>query len=113
MDDDFSTPQAFAALFDLNREVNSMLASEDPNPGAMADAESLFSVLGGEVLGIIPEKIESGESDQRLNDVMQVMIDLRNQFREEKNFQGADMIRDRLAEAGIQLKDSREGTNWE
>ena len=68
---------------------------------------------GGEVLGIIPEKIESGESDQRLNDVMQVMIDLRNQFREEKNFQGADMIRDRLAEAGIQLKDSREGTNWE
>ncbi len=113
MDDDFSTPQAFAALFDLNREVNSMLASEDPNPEAMADAESLFSVLGGEVLGIIPEKIESGESDQRLNDVMQVMIDLRNQFREEKNFQGADMIRDRLAEAGIQLKDSREGTNWE
>ena len=113
MDDDFSTPQAFAALFDLNREVNSMLASEDPNPEAMVDAESLFSVLGGEVLGIIPEKIESGESDQRLNDVMQVMIDLRNQFREEKNFQGADMIRDRLAEAGIQLKDSREGTNWE
>ena len=44
---------------------------------------------------------------------MQVMIDLRNQFREEKNFQGADMIRDRLAEAGIELKDSREGTNWE
>ena len=113
MDDDFSTPQAFAALFDLNREVNSMLASEEPNPEAMADAESLFSVLGGEVLGIIPEKIESGESDQRLNDVMQVMIDLRNRFREEKNFQGADMIRDRLAEAGIQLKDSREGTNWE
>ena len=113
MDDDFSTPPAFAALFDLNREVNSMLASEDPNPESMADAESLFSVLGGEVLGIIPEKIESGESDQRLNDVMQVMIDLRNQFREEKNFQGADMIRDRLAEAGIQLKDSREGTNWE
>ena len=39
---------------------------------------------------------------------MRVMIDLRNQFREEE-FPGADMIRDRLAEAGIQLKDSREG----
>ncbi|HCP35949.1 MAG TPA: cysteine--tRNA ligase, partial [Deltaproteobacteria bacterium] len=76
MDDDFSTPQAFAALFDLNREVNSMLASEDPNPEAMADAEQLFSVLGGEVLGIIPEKIESEISDQRLNEVMQVMIEL-------------------------------------
>jgi cysteinyl-tRNA synthetase len=67
MDDDFSTPQAFAALFDLNREVNSMLASEDPNPEAMADAEQLFSVLGGEVLGIIPEKMEAEVSDQRLN----------------------------------------------
>jgi cysteinyl-tRNA synthetase len=113
MDDDFSTPQAFAALFDLNREVNSMLASEDPNPEAMADAEQLFSVLGGEVLGIIPEKIESEISDQRLNEVMQVMIELRNQFRQNKDFKGSDMIRDRLGDIGISLKDSKEGTQWE
>ncbi|SVC02880.1 uncharacterized protein METZ01_LOCUS255734, partial [marine metagenome] len=113
MDDDFSTPQAFAALFDLNREVNSMLASEDPNPEAMADAEQLFSVLGGEVLGIIPEKIESELSDQRLNEVMQVMIELRNQFRQNKNFEGSDLIRDRLGAIGISLKDSKEGTRWE
>ena len=113
MDDDFSTPQAFAALFDLNREANSMLASEDPNPEAMADAEQLFSVLGGEVLGIIPEKIESEISDQRLNEVMQVMIELRNQFRQNKDFKGSDMIRDRLGDIGISLKDSKEGTQWE
>jgi len=113
MDDDFSTPQAFAALFDLNREVNSMLVSEDPNPEAMADAEQLFSVLGGEVLGIIPEKIESELSDQRLNEVMQVMIELRNQFRQNKDFKGSDMIRDRLGDIGISLKDSKEGTQWE
>ena len=113
MDDDFSTPQAFAALFDLNREVNSMLVSEDPNPEAMADAEQLFSVLGGEVLGIIPEKIESEISDQRLNEVMQVMIELRNQFRQNKDFEGSDMIRDRLGDIGISLKDSKEGTQWE
>ncbi|MDP7335761.1 MAG: cysteine--tRNA ligase [SAR324 cluster bacterium] len=113
MDDDFSTPQAFAALFDLNREVNSMLVSEDPNPEAMADAEQLFSVLGGEVLGIIPEKIESEISDQRLNEVMQVMIELRNQFRQNKDFKGSDMIRDRLGDIGISLKDSKEGTQWE
>ena len=113
MDDDFSTPQAFAALFDLNREFNSMLVSEDPNPEAMADAEQLFSVLGGEVLGIIPEKIESEISDQRLNEVMQVMIELRNQFRQNKDFKGSDMIRDRLGDIGISLKDSKEGTQWE
>ena len=113
MDDDFSTPQAFAALFDLNREVNSMLASEDPNPEAMADAEKLFSILGGEVLGIIPKKIESELSDQRLDEVMQVMIELRNQFRQNKNFEGSDMIRDRLGTIGISLKDSKEGTRWE
>ncbi len=113
MDDDFSTPQAFAALFDLNREVNSMLASEDPNPEAMADAEQLFSVLGGKVLGIIPEKIESELSDQRLNEVMQVMIELRNHFRQNKDFEGSDMIRDRLGDIGISLKDSKEGTQWE
>jgi cysteinyl-tRNA synthetase len=44
---------------------------------------------------------------------MQVMIELRNQFRQNKDFKGSDMIRDRLGDIGISLKDSKEGTQWE
>ena len=44
---------------------------------------------------------------------MQVMIELRNHFRQNKDFEGADMIRDRLGNIGISLKDSKEGTQWE
>ena len=112
MDDDFSTPQAFAALFDLNREVNTMLASAEPNPDAIADAERLFSVLGGEVLGIVPEKFEANQSGKRIDDVMQLLIELRNRHRQQKDFASADLIRDRLQEIGITLKDSHKGTTW-
>ncbi len=69
-----------------------------------------FLLLG---FDIIAEKIESEISDQRLNEVMQVMIELRNQFRQNKDFKGSDMIRDRLGDIGISLKDSKEGTQWE
>ena len=112
MDDDFSTPQAFAALFDLNREVNTMLASAEPNPDAIADAERLFSVLDGEVLGIVPEKFEANQSGKRIDDVMQLLIELRNRHRQQKDFASADLIRDRLQEIGITLKDSHKGTTW-
>ena len=112
MDDDFSTPQAFAALFDLNREVNTMLTLEEPNPDAVADAERLFSVLGGEVLGIVPEKLEANQSGKRIDDVMQLLIELRNRHRQQKDFASADLIRDRLQEIGITLKDSHDGTTW-
>ena len=58
MDDDFSSPQALAALYDLNREANNLLSEKNPDPEAIADAEHLFSTLGGDVLGIIPESIQ-------------------------------------------------------
>ncbi|GIS37342.1 MAG: hypothetical protein Ct9H90mP9_3720 [Pseudomonadota bacterium] len=60
-------PPRLCSLFDLNREVNSMLPPKT-QPRSNGDAESLFPFWGGEVLGIIPEKIESGEPDQRLNE---------------------------------------------
>ncbi|MBC8259117.1 MAG: cysteine--tRNA ligase [SAR324 cluster bacterium] len=113
MDDDFSTPQAFAALFDLSREVNTLLAEKKPDPEAIADADHLFSTLGGDVLGIIPAELEDVRPDLRMNEVLQVLIELRADFRKNKDFESADLVRDRLQKIGIVFRDSPEGTTWE
>ena len=113
MDDDFSTPQAFAVLFDLSREANNLLAEKKPDPEAVADAEHLFSTLGGDVLGIIPQTLNDVQTDLRLNDVMDILLELRANFRKNKDFESADLIRERLENMGIVFKDSVEGTTWE
>ena len=113
MDDDFSTPQAFAVLFDLSREANNLLAEKHPDPQAVADAEYLFATLGGGVLGIIPEALDDVQTDLRLNEVMEILLELRANFRKNKDFESADLIRERLEDLGIVFKDSAEGTTWE
>ena len=113
MDDDFSSPQALAALYDLNREANNLLSEKNPDFEAVADAEHLFSTLGGDVLGIIPESIQTSQSEQHMNEVMGVLVELRASLREKKDFESADLIRDHLKKIGIVFKDSQEGTTWE
>ena len=113
MDDDFSTPLALATLFDLNREANNLLSEKNPDPEAVADAEHLFSTLGGDVLGIIPESIQTSQSEQHMDEVMAVLVELRENLREKKDFESADLIRDHLKKIGIVFKDTQEGTTWE
>lgn len=114
MDDDLNTPQALAALFELRREVNIALQSQEPNLEALADANELFNQLGGEVLGLIPQEIVPVVvEDQKVESLMELMLRLRAQLREAKNYEQADALRDQLLSLGISLKDSPQGTHWE
>ena len=113
MNDDFSTPQALAVLYELASEVNKMFNdNKTPNLEAIIDAESILSTLGGDVLGLIPKKLEIA-SNSHFDKVMSILIHLRNQSRTNKDYAQADYIRDHLKEIGIQLKDSHEETTWE
>ena len=113
MDDDFNTPQALAALFDLNKEVNTLLNSGEPiSRGTLEAIDSLYRELGGDVLGIIPDQLPE-EAGAGLEDALvQILMDLRQEFRQAKDWAKADAIRDRLAEVGIALEDGPEGTRW-
>jgi cysteinyl-tRNA synthetase len=62
-----------------------------------------------DVLGIEPSK---KEENHRLSGVMDMVITLRQQAREQKDWTTSDMIRDGLTKAGIQMKDSKDGTTW-
>ncbi len=111
MDDDFNTPEAYSALFDLVREINRQKGED------MAVAAGLGARLRelGAVLGILqqdPEAFLKGdEADEEVAEIEQ-LIAQRNQARADKNWAAADAARARLTEMGIVLEDSAGKTSW-
>ncbi|MBS98523.1 MAG: cysteine--tRNA ligase [Oceanospirillaceae bacterium] len=113
MDDDFNTPRAMAVLFDLVSELNK--ATRDKRD----DAASLAALLKrlGAVLGLLQQDpaafLQGEDRDGEITaEQIEAQIEARNQARRDKDFAEADRIRDTLAEQGVVLKDSREGTSW-
>ncbi len=108
MDDDFNTARAIGVLFDLNRLGNQYLQNKDKRLGA---ALKLMHELGG-ILGIIKEKEEKVAEASLLSRVMEILLELRIQAKNEKNWDLADKIRDQLLEVGIVLEDTASATRW-
>ena len=117
MDDDFNTPRAIATLFDLSREVNAHLNSGEPTSRATLEAiEGLYRTLGGDVLGIRFDDKATGDmardDSEWVDALVRLLIDIREEARQTRNWDQADRIRDRLAEMNITLEDGPEGTRW-
>jgi cysteinyl-tRNA synthetase len=116
MNDDFNTPQALAATFDIINEVNRLLDDKNNQitKSEFEELDQLFNTLLGEVLGLIDLKgEENGASSEDFNHIMDVVLDVRSELRKEKNFQIADKLRDSLKSIGITIKDTPEGAVWE
>ncbi|GHC26256.1 cysteine--tRNA ligase [Aidingimonas halophila] len=113
MADDFNTPEALAALFDLARELNRAKSEDEGRAPALA-AELLRL---GEVLGLFYQRpadfLRGVNSALPLSEAdIEARIAERQEAKNAKDFATADRIRDELAAMGIILKDSREGTTW-
>jgi len=108
MDDDFNSRAAIAALFDLVRDANRLLAESKLSTKGVMNLVAFLEEADG-VLGILPKE-EGGE--EALGDVMSILIELRKELRKRKQFDLADRIRDQLAEKGIKLEDTSEGAKW-
>ncbi|MBI5258668.1 MAG: cysteine--tRNA ligase [Burkholderiales bacterium] len=104
MDDDFNTPAAMAVLFELATELN---RSRDPA------AAALLRGLGG-TLGVLQQVPKAYLQAGSVLDeaTIQHLIDERAAAKQTRNFGEADRIRRELAEQGIELKDSPQGTTW-
>ena len=113
LDDDFNTPAGLAVLQDLTRQVNTLLNEGGPQTqGTLAAIDVLFRELGGEVLGIVPEREEGTADAGREDGLVRLLIDLRAEARAKKDWATGDTIRDRLKELGVVLEDRADGTIW-
>jgi len=113
LNDDFNAPAAIAALFDFSKVVNTLLNAETaPARPALEAIDTLYRELGGQVLGIIPEQALSAVNAEREAGLIRLLIEMRAQARQRKDFAQSDAIRDRLRDLGVVLEDGKEGTVW-
>lgn len=113
MNDDFNIPQAIAVLFDLVREVNQLLNMEKkPSRTVLMEIDTLITEFGGKVLGIVPGVLTVDKGDSLEKDVVDLLLNIRNESRKQKLFNISDQIRDGLLKLGITIEDRKEGTRW-
>ncbi len=115
MNDDFNAPAALATLQEVTRQVNTLLNEKGPHTIETLRAIDVFyRALGGSVLGIIPDEVDSGSSGsaEREDGLVRLLIDLRAQARANREWATADAIRNQLKALGIVLEDRADGTIW-
>lgn len=113
MDDDFNSPQAVAVIFDFVRDANRALAACDA-----ADASFYLSVkefllkTAENVLGIIGSGESQSGSAKLENDLIELLIKIRQNAKAAKNYQLSDEIRDELKKLGVVLQDLKDKTTY-
>jgi cysteinyl-tRNA synthetase len=115
MDDDFSTPRALANIFELVTKINSL-----------SDGQIALSNISSECLSFIKEKLptfvtevlalrdetDGGNNSEALNGMMALILDLRQNARQTKDWPTSDKIRNSLADLKIQVNDGKDGSGW-
>ncbi|MCH8864848.1 MAG: cysteine--tRNA ligase, partial [Chloroflexi bacterium] len=130
MDDDFNTAQALAALFDLAREINTFDAEGVEAGEARNTLKELAGVMGLTFQERKMESLDAGMLAQvgatvyqtlglpappvatDAGDIIENLINLREERRKDEKWAEADMVRDKLADSGIILEDTVKGTVW-
>jgi len=111
INDDLNTPQAIAAFFNFVTELNKALG--DAGKESLQRAEKAFAELGEGVLGLFPARVLQNRLGGALLDgLVQLLLDIREQERHNRNFAISDQIRNRLAELGVQVEDTKVGAKW-
>ncbi len=113
LNDDMNTPILIAHLFDGIKKINSVIAgTESVNENDLKKLKTLYHAMAFEILGLTNES-ELSSTDDKMDDVMNLLLDLRTAAKKNKDFVTSDKIRDNLKEIGINVKDTREGSDWE
>lgn len=113
LDDDFNTAVAIAALNEAgsyaHKLANRQLEAHSVSPWVLERLKTVYHTFIHDILGL---KDEAVQEDGTLDKLMTLILDMRTQARERKDWAASDQIRAALAEAGIAVKDGKEGVSW-
>jgi cysteinyl-tRNA synthetase len=113
LNDDFNTPMLIAHLFDCVKYINNVnINSKKLNTTDKAKITKTFDEILFDILGFNKEneKVEKSDSQKEL---IELLIKIRSQARNDKNFELSDQIRDELLELGIKLNDDKNSSSYE
>ncbi|WP_312991748.1 cysteine--tRNA ligase [Chryseobacterium flavum] len=108
--DDFNSPILIAHLFEAVKYIFAL--NDGKETISTADLEELKSTLNAFISDVLGLQTVEENNNEKLDQTLKVLIELRNQARKSKNFELSDQIRDKLLAEGIELKDGRDGTSY-
>lgn len=110
MNDDFNMPVAVAVLFDIVKDLNKLEASSQSAKDTAGVLKHLGNILG--ILENSPSQFLQGGGGQDFTEKVEALIAKRIAARAEKDWVGADAVRDELSALGVVLEESKQGTTW-
>ncbi len=111
MNNDFNSPIAIAQLFDAVRIIN--LVKEQKESLSHSDIKILKNIFNTFLFEIFGLKIENiSTNDNYVDNLMKIILNLRKEAKNNKDYNTSDTIRNLLSEINIQIKDTKEGTEW-
>lgn len=108
--DDFNSPILIAHLFEAVKYIFAL--NDGKETISTTDLEDLKSALNAFIFDVLGLQTIEENNNEKLDQTLKVLIELRNQARKSKNFELSDQIRDKLLAEGIELKDGRDGTSY-
>ncbi|HRT47820.1 MAG TPA: cysteine--tRNA ligase, partial [Bacteroidales bacterium] len=113
LDDDLNSPVLLAQLFEAVRLINSAReGTEKMTASDIAKMKELFSVFVKDILGLIDESAGRG-NEKIVSGLMKLILDIRHEARQKKDFATSDKIREELSRLGITVRDLKDGAEWE
>ncbi|MCP1298320.1 cysteine--tRNA ligase [Chryseobacterium sp. S0630] len=108
--DDFNSPILIAHLFEAVKYIFAL--NDGKETISTEDLEDLKTTLNAFIFDVLGLQTVEENNNEKLDQTLKVLIELRNQARKSKNFELSDQIRDKLLAEGIELKDGRDGTSY-
>ncbi len=109
MDDDFSTREAIAVMYELSREANKLLSEGRLSQKGAQNVINVFDKFNS-IFDVLAMTNETGQDLS--GKLVDLLLEMREEARKRKDFVQADTIRKRLAELGIEIQDTQDGAVW-
>lgn len=110
MNDDFNTPVTLSHLFEGVRIINSV--NDQKETITEEDKQILVKLMNEMVYEVLGLKAEESQDSDKLDGLMQMILQQRVEAKQRKDFATSDRIRDKLKEIGFEIKDGKEGTTY-